>query len=131
MFDGDELSEAMGVPFFFGVVEAAVVGVYCLIAWKANWTLAPSNAPIWTVLLTSYEVIQAEKQDGSSTELTAATSKDKEDSGSDEEDGFHYVKATEEDFQPPEEKDAFHYVQHGEAAEQQAPENSDHTWTSI
>ncbi len=57
MFEGDELSEAMGVPFFYGVVEAVILGIYCIGAWKLGWTKAPKNASIWKILTTSYEVI--------------------------------------------------------------------------
>lgn len=56
MFEGDELSLAMGVPFFYGVVEAAVLGVYCIGAWKAGWTKAPKDESFCTVISTSYEV---------------------------------------------------------------------------
>ena len=34
-----------------------------LISWKANWTKAPADAPIWQVLLLSYEVIEAAAKD--------------------------------------------------------------------
>lgn len=61
MFDGDELNEAMGVPFFYGVVEAVLVGTYCFGAWKAGWTKAPANAPFWKVIFTSYEVLEEEE----------------------------------------------------------------------
>jgi predicted Na+-dependent transporter len=63
MFEGDEIREAMGIPFFYGVLEGVLVGIYCLIAWKANWTKAPADAPIWQVLLLSYEVIEAASKD--------------------------------------------------------------------
>lgn len=63
MFQGEDLNRAMGVPFFYGVVEAVLVGFYCLICWKANWTKAPADAPLWHVIVTSYEVEEAEKQD--------------------------------------------------------------------
>jgi predicted Na+-dependent transporter len=63
MFQGEDLNRAMGVPFFYGVVEAVLVGFYCVICWKANWTKAPADAPLWHVIVTSYEVEEAEKQD--------------------------------------------------------------------
>lgn len=69
MYEGDELSDAMGVPFFYGVVEAVLAGIYCFGAWKCNWTKAPSDAPIWQVLLTSYEVLEAEKKEISEIEV--------------------------------------------------------------
>ena len=63
MFEGDEIREAMGIPFFYGVLEGVLVGIYCLISWKANWTKAPADAPIWQVVLLSYEVIEASSKD--------------------------------------------------------------------
>lgn len=60
MFSGQELNAAMGVPFFYGVCEAIFVGAYCIVAWKMGWSKAPANAPIWHVIMTSYEVLTAE-----------------------------------------------------------------------
>ena len=65
MFDGDELAEAMGVPFYYGVVEAVVLSAYCIIAWKCGWTKAPVDVPLWVAISTSYEILsveQAEKE---------------------------------------------------------------------
>jgi len=70
------LNEAMGVPFFYGVVEAAVLAVYCIIMWKFGWTKAPRNAPFWKVIVTSYEVLQAEKQELDSIEVSVSDSED-------------------------------------------------------
>lgn len=61
MFQGPDLAEAMGVPLFYGAVEAIILGLYCLIMWKFGWTKAPSDAPLCHVLTTSYEVIRVEK----------------------------------------------------------------------
>jgi len=61
MFKGDDLAEAMGVPFFYGIVEFLLIGTYCLGAWKAGWTKAPPTEPFWKVVTTSYEVLLAEK----------------------------------------------------------------------
>lgn len=36
MFDGDDLNDAMGVPFLYGVMEAVFIGIYCLGAWKVQ-----------------------------------------------------------------------------------------------
>jgi predicted Na+-dependent transporter len=63
MFEGDDIREAMGVPFLYGIVEGVLVGLYCLIAWKTNWTKAPADTPLWQVLLLSYEVIEAASKD--------------------------------------------------------------------
>jgi hypothetical protein len=59
MFEGNELNEAMGVPFFYGVCEAIMVGGYCVGCWKMGWSKAPSDAPFWKVLFTTYEVTSA------------------------------------------------------------------------
>ena len=72
MFNGEDLKEAMGVPFFYGIVEAVILALYCLIAWKFNWTKAPSNAPLCQVLGTSYEVFVAERNELKSIEVTLA-----------------------------------------------------------
>eukprot|EP00543_Licmophora_paradoxa_P005235 CAMPEP_0202453040 /NCGR_PEP_ID=MMETSP1360-20130828/11112_1 /ASSEMBLY_ACC=CAM_ASM_000848 /TAXON_ID=515479 /ORGANISM="Licmophora paradoxa, Strain CCMP2313" /LENGTH=217 /DNA_ID=CAMNT_0049072029 /DNA_START=77 /DNA_END=730 /DNA_ORIENTATION=+ len=60
MFKGNELAEAMGVPLYYGMVEALVLGIYCVIAWKAGWTKAPINENFMTVLTTSYELTSPE-----------------------------------------------------------------------
>jgi hypothetical protein len=70
MFDGDELNDAMGVPFFYGAVEMVFVGLYCLWAWKAGWTKAPADESLWNVIITSYEVIHAEKRELGEIEIS-------------------------------------------------------------
>jgi len=55
MFSGPDLAEALGVPLYYGLVEAVVLGVYCLIAWKIGWTKAPANENICTVISNNYE----------------------------------------------------------------------------
>jgi hypothetical protein len=76
MFEGDELSLAMGVPFFYGVVEAVILGIYCLGAWKAGWTKAPRDAPLWKVIVTSYEVLLAERNELDEIEVKVSDSDD-------------------------------------------------------
>jgi predicted Na+-dependent transporter len=76
MFTGEELNHAMGVPFFYGVVEAVLVGCYCLICWKLNWTKAPADAPLCHVIVTSYEVEEAEKEDLLGVEVDISDSGD-------------------------------------------------------
>ena len=63
MFKGDELGMAMAVPLFYGGMEALVLGLYCVISWKAGWTKAPSNISFWTMISTSYEVLVIEHSD--------------------------------------------------------------------
>lgn len=61
----------MGVPFFYGMVEFSVIGIYCIAAWKAGWTKAPPTEPFWKVVTVNYEVLLAEKlaQEGSNVEV--------------------------------------------------------------
>ena len=70
MFEGGDLNDAMGVPFFYGMVEMFFIGIYCLWAWKASWTKAPAEAPFWKVIIMSYEVILAEQRELSEIEIS-------------------------------------------------------------
>jgi hypothetical protein len=63
MFQGVDLGNAMAVPLFYGIMEAIVLGIYCVISWKAGWTKAPSNISFWTMISTSYEVLVIEHSD--------------------------------------------------------------------
>ena len=74
MFKGDELNDAMGVPFLYGMCEMFFVGIYCVGCWKAGWTKAPASAPIWTVLFTTYEVLEAEMREISEIEVSVSES---------------------------------------------------------
>ena len=64
MFRGEDLSNAMGIPFFYGMCEAFIVGSYCVLSWKAGWSKAPADKPIWDVIFRTYEILEAEKLDG-------------------------------------------------------------------
>mmetsp|Transcript_35467 Transcript_35467/g.63927 ORF Transcript_35467/g.63927 Transcript_35467/m.63927 type:complete len:407 (+) Transcript_35467:212-1432(+) len=70
MFKGDELSQAMAVPLYYGLIEAIILGIYCILAWKANWTKAPKNVSFWTMVATSYEVLLAEHADLKAIEVS-------------------------------------------------------------
>lgn len=60
MFEGDELNEAMGVPFLYGMAEILFISIYCVGAWRSGWTKAPYNESICKVIFTSYEVETSE-----------------------------------------------------------------------
>lgn len=70
MFKGDELSTAMAVPLYYGLVEAVLLGVYCIIAWKAGWTKAPRNISFWAMITTSFEVLLIEHEDLKAVEVS-------------------------------------------------------------
>jgi hypothetical protein len=83
MFDGDEQAEAVSVPFYYGLVEAVILAIYCIGAWKAAWTKAPADVSFWKMIATSYEILVIEK-----VEDKAAHADD---------DGFLYVQHKDAD----------------------------------
>jgi hypothetical protein len=74
MFKGKDLNEAMGVPFLYGLCEAVFVGTYCIISWKAGWSKAPSDASLWTIISTTYEVLEAEMKEVLEIEVSMSSS---------------------------------------------------------
>lgn len=63
MFQGEELATAMAVPLYYGLLEAGILGLYCIGAWKLGWTKAPKNVNFFTMIGTSYEVLTTEHGD--------------------------------------------------------------------
>lgn len=91
MFDGDELTEAMGVPLYYGLVEALVLGIYCIVAWKIGWTKAPASAPFCTIISTSYEVLCAERLQLEAIEISISEDSNNTETTSDQGNVlFHY-----------------------------------------
>jgi len=57
MFDDPiQRAEALCVPLFYGFVEAAILGLYCVVSWKMGWTKAPADEKLCVVIGTTYEV---------------------------------------------------------------------------
>ena len=108
MFKGNDLNEAMGVPFFYGLCEAAFVGIYCIGCWKAGWSKAPADAPFWNILYVSYEVLEVEMREINEIEVSMSESSDGSGSKPPEKlDGnvlmtyFNMVEMKESDSLPP------------------------------
>jgi len=76
MFEGNDLNEAMGIPFFYGMCEALFVGSYCFGCWKAGWSKAPADASIWNILYVSYEVLEVEMRELNEIEVSMSESSD-------------------------------------------------------
>lgn len=113
MFEGDELAEALAVPFFYGLVEAVTVGIYCLVAWKVGWSKAPKDVSLWKALTTSYEVLALDED----KDMVIVTKNDvemteKTDSEKETDEDFHYVDMTEKRDDEKEDDEEFHYVEH-------------------
>ena len=51
-----DLATAIGVPLYYGIVEAILIFTFCIVCWKCGWTKAPACESIWKVIATSYEV---------------------------------------------------------------------------
>jgi hypothetical protein len=62
--------------FFYGATEALLVSCYCFGAWKMGWTKAPSDAPFWKAMFTSYEVVENEQKDVDVDEIEISESSD-------------------------------------------------------
>ena len=52
----DEQAAAVSVPLMYGMVEAVIIGLYCVWAWKVGWTKAPKDENICIVVTKTYEV---------------------------------------------------------------------------
>lgn len=60
--DPEDRAQALAVPLFYGAVEAFVIMIYCIWAWKAGWTKAASKDSICKVIGKSYEVDELEHE---------------------------------------------------------------------
>jgi hypothetical protein len=84
MFSGEERAQAVSVPLFYGVIEAVVVGIYCLWAWKAGWTKAPADENICVVISKTYEIDEEEDNDDDEGDGEEKPEEDKTNTGPDE-----------------------------------------------
>jgi len=99
MFQGKQLASAMGVPLFYGFIEAFILGIYCIICWKINWTKAPADVNFFTMLMTSYEVLEAEENETNEIEVKLSYSEDEdyERTSTDGNTFFTYFRYTDND----------------------------------
>lgn len=59
--DPVDKGQALCVPLFYGLMEAIVLGLYCIIGWKLGWTKAPRDEKFCRMLVTTYEVDDTER----------------------------------------------------------------------
>ena len=78
MFQGSDLATAVGVPLYYGVVEALLLAVYCLGCWKIGWTKAPANENLCVVIATSYEVEKARLESPNAIEVVSNSKGDQD-----------------------------------------------------
>ena len=55
LYDGDDLATAIGVPLYYGIVEAVLLAFFCMVCWKMGWTKAPPEENCCKVIYNSYE----------------------------------------------------------------------------
>ena len=60
--DGQDLATAIGVPLYYGIVEAVMLAIYCTACWRKGWTKAPASENFFAMLWNSYEVEELEMQ---------------------------------------------------------------------
>ena len=116
MFDDPEkVASAMAVPLLYGLMEAVVLGGYCLVAWKLGWTKAPSDEKICIVLAKTYEVEDDDEaaalqdyhenevgiDDGSKTESLARTAQTSYSADSDKPDSLSRLETNDDEFNLP------------------------------
>ena len=77
MFDDpNDVANAMAVPLLYGLVEMIVLGLYCLVAWKLNWTKAPKDDNFCLVITKTYEIEDNDEEEGDVEMDMAAADKD-------------------------------------------------------
>ena len=64
----EQTADALGIPLFYGAVCAEIIFVFCLVAWKCDWTLAPASEPFFRVLLRSYQPVHEAQADAGPAE---------------------------------------------------------------
>lgn len=69
MFPKGQLATAVGVPLYYGMVEAFILACYCIVSWKIGWTKAPSDENFFKMIATSYEVEQARLESPNAIEV--------------------------------------------------------------
>lgn len=82
---------------YYGFVEAIVVSLYCIWAFKNGWSKAPHDVTLWKALTTSYEV------------------KTIEDAEQPQGDGIHVPSINVKVEEDNNNKDAWDYVDYGDA----------------
>jgi len=49
-------AQALAVPLFYGMVQATVVTLYCIICHYANWSKAPKTVKLCAAMTKTYEI---------------------------------------------------------------------------
>lgn len=82
--DEQERAQALVVPLYYGLVEAIVIAIYCLWAWKLGWTKAPAKENFCVIVSNSYEVDnEVDDQNNSKNDHSCGQEQDEDSFGGD------------------------------------------------
>eukprot|EP01059_Diplonema_ambulator_P009216 TRINITY_DN19058_c0_g1_i1.p1 TRINITY_DN19058_c0_g1~~TRINITY_DN19058_c0_g1_i1.p1 ORF type:complete len:385 (+),score=30.68 TRINITY_DN19058_c0_g1_i1:71-1225(+) len=73
-FKGDDQGEALGVPLYYGTIQAIVLIIYNLVMWKMGRTYAPTDVSVGVMIASNYQPGGSDDED--------AEERDKAESGS-------------------------------------------------
>jgi predicted Na+-dependent transporter len=60
-FDDDETASiALGVPLFYGVLEAVLIALWCLAAHYLGWSYAPPGTSLWKAVVGNFQPVSAD-----------------------------------------------------------------------
>ena len=54
-FDEEHASIALGVPLFYGLLEAVLIAVWCTSAHYLHWSYAPPGTPLWKAVVGNFQ----------------------------------------------------------------------------
>lgn len=58
----DEAGYAVGIPLIYGIAEPLVIGPFCLLAWRLDWTYGSRNLPFFAWLFGNHQPQDAESK---------------------------------------------------------------------
>ena len=73
-------AQAVAVPLFYGMVQATVVTLYCIVYHYANWSKAPKTDTLCRAMTTTYEIDAPARDDTKVVDMDALASKKDDDS---------------------------------------------------
>ena len=73
-------AQALAVPLFYGMVQATVVTLYCIICHYANWSKAPKTDALCRAMTTTYAINGPTRDDTKVVDMDALAAKKDDDS---------------------------------------------------
>jgi len=73
LFQGEDQSRGLAIALWYTGMQGAIILVYCFIAWKFEWTMAPSDEKFFKMLLKNYQDFN---KDDTNSESSAEDNRD-------------------------------------------------------